>query len=171
MAGVSLQDIIKSDFYQEHSARAADWLGRRILDHCVAYERAFHRDSYDSHLEAAFALWFYMMQTGPDVPWSLHLEAQAEVTVNGRDYRLDFAVWQTDEHLPNGQAMLPLAIELDGHDFHERTKSQVERRNRRDRDLMANGWRVIHFAGSEFHRDPAGCIREVCAAANVLMVR
>lgn len=49
-----------------------------------------------------------------------------------------------------------VAIELDGHDFHERTKEQVARDRSRDRDLSARGWRVARWTGSELHRLSAG---------------
>ncbi len=58
-------------------------------------------------------------------------------------------------------AVPQIAVEIDGHDFHERTKGQVEDRNRRDRDLQAAGWKVFHFSGAEVYRSPEKCVREV----------
>lgn len=69
-------------------------------------------------------------------------------------YRLDFAI--VDKLI---------AIEVDGHDFHERTKEQAQRDKKRDRDLQALGWRVMRFTGSEVFRDAAACAREVQALA------
>ena len=54
-----------------------------------------------------------------------------------------------------------IAVELDGHDFHEKTKAQVAYRNRRDRDLQSAGWTIFHFSGSELFREPCNCVREV----------
>jgi very-short-patch-repair endonuclease len=71
-------------------------------------------------------------------------------------YRLYFAVTG-----PNG---LRVAVECDGHDFHERTKEQAERDRRRDRDLQTEGWRVLRFTGSEIHRSAAGCAAQVADA-------
>lgn len=50
-------------------------------------------------------------------------------------------------------------------DYHERTRAQVRHRDRRDRDLQAAGWRLMHFSGSEFHRNPAKCVDEVWSAS------
>lgn len=65
-------------------------------------------------------------------------------------YRLDFAA-----------VGMKLAIECDGHEFHERTKEQARRDKSRDRALTAAGWRVLRFTGSEVWADPARCAREV----------
>jgi hypothetical protein len=54
-----------------------------------------------------------------------------------------------------------IAIELDGHEFHEKTKEQVTARNARDRALLADGWTVLRFSGSEFYGNPLACIRQV----------
>lgn len=54
-----------------------------------------------------------------------------------------------------------LAIECDGHDFHEKTKAQVVKRNQRDMSLKKSGIDVIHFSGSQIYSDPFGCAREL----------
>lgn len=58
-----------------------------------------------------------------------------------------------------------IAVEIDGHDFHERTKDQVTYRNRRDRDLQAAGWHVLHFSGGEVVTRPDRCVAEALRAA------
>lgn len=60
-------------------------------------------------------------------------------------YRLDFAL------IAEGGAFV--VVECDGHDFHERTKEQVARDKARDRAMVANGWTVLRYAGSEIHKD------------------
>lgn len=46
-----------------------------------------------------------------------------------------------------------IAIECDGHDFHERTKDQAARDKGRDRALSAFGLRLLRFTGSEIYRN------------------
>lgn len=75
---------------------------------------------------------------------------QAGVTVRAAtgtscDYRLDAAVFLAGTRI---------AVEVDGHDFHERTKEQAQRDKERDRNLTAAGWHPIRFTGSEVYRDP-----------------
>ncbi len=80
------------------------------------------------------------------------LYQQHEVTVEGSNYRLDFAV------IAPG---LNLAIECDGHDFHERTKEQAANDKSRDRAFTRAGWAPLRFTGSEIHRNADGCALEV----------
>lgn len=54
-----------------------------------------------------------------------------------------------------------LAIECDGHDFHEKTKAQAIRDKSRDRTLLINGIPSMRFTGSEIWKDPFACVSEV----------
>jgi hypothetical protein len=54
-----------------------------------------------------------------------------------------------------------VAVEIDGHDFHEKTKEQVTRDKRRERRLVALGYQVMRFSGSEIFHDASGCADEV----------
>jgi very-short-patch-repair endonuclease len=54
-----------------------------------------------------------------------------------------------------------LAVECDGHDFHERTKEQARKDRSRDRRLQELGYTVYRFTGSEIHRDPIKCAETV----------
>lgn len=57
-----------------------------------------------------------------------------------------------------------LAVECDGHDFHEKTKEQVMRDKRRDRFFLSRGVLVLRFSGTEIFNDPRACGDEVSAA-------
>lgn len=74
-------------------------------------------------------------------------------------YRLDFAVafWGYG-------TFARVAVECDGHDFHERTKEQAAHDKQRDRRLAAAGWPVLRFAGSEIAANALSCAAEVNAA-------
>jgi hypothetical protein len=60
-------------------------------------------------------------------------------------YRVDFLV---------AAYGVSIAVECDGHDFHEKTKEQAARDKRRDRDVQMMGHLVMRFTGSEIYRDP-----------------
>ena len=68
-------------------------------------------------------------------------------------YRLDF-VFEDDA------GEVRLCIELDGHDFHDRTPEQAERDRARDRRLLREGWTTVRYTGREVVRDPMRCARE-----------
>lgn len=75
-------------------------------------------------------------------------------------YRLDFGiVVRGVDKSVRGR----IAVECDGHDFHERTKEQAKRDRKRDRDLQAAGWRVLRFTGSEIYQDSRACAGSVWA--------
>ncbi|MFC5587581.1 endonuclease domain-containing protein [Sporosarcina soli] len=85
------------------------------------------------------------------------LEAQREIRVNERRYRVDIFIVVENY---DGDSFA-FAIECDGHDFHQKTKEQVARDKKRERDLMSAGCRVIRFTGSEIVDNPDGCATEV----------
>lgn len=68
----------------------------------------------------------------------------------------------------NGLGPWKLAIEADGHEFHERTKQQAAADRERDRRLVRCGYTIIRFTGSEIHADPCGCAHEIIRTANCL---
>ncbi len=53
-----------------------------------------------------------------------------------------------------------VVIEVDGHDYHERTKEQARRDRSRDRQMMMHGWVPLRFTGSEIYRDASACAVE-----------
>lgn len=118
---------------------------------CAAYRKAteplgavFQGDDYWSALLAVL-----VVNGAADTPI---VTAQQRVSIADRDMRIDF-VFVGNE---GGCA----AVELDGHDFHERTKEQAARDKSRDRLLTAAGWRVLRFTGSEVYANPHECVRE-----------
>lgn len=132
----------------------------------VAYGRL------ESPLEAAFLIWWKVVGESQQYPFDIHPQVDIDLPGDVR-FRADFELvpTQTTPHFIQqctalGLSVPRFAIELDGHDFHERTKEQVEIRNRRDRLLQDANWRVIHFSGSEFHRDPFACIEAAFKSAH-----
>ena len=86
-------------------------------------------------------------------------EEQAEVEANGNKYRLDFLY--EEDYMDNVDNPLHLAIECDGHEFHEKTKEQVEKRNKRDMDLKLAGYDILHYSGSQIYKNPIKCALEI----------
>lgn len=52
-------------------------------------------------------------------------------------------------------------IECDGHEFHQKTKQQVEKDNIRMREMQKQGIVVIRFSGTEIYKNPYKCAYEV----------
>jgi hypothetical protein len=79
------------------------------------------------------------------------------VDLDGQRYRIDIAI----RFAPlDGRPGVYVAIECDGHDFHERTKEQASRDKARDRAFQAHGWIVARFTGSDIWRDAHSCAAE-----------
>lgn len=54
-----------------------------------------------------------------------------------------------------------VAIECDGHDFHEKTKQQAAYDKSRDRELAAIGMTTLRCTGSEIHHSAERCVADV----------
>jgi hypothetical protein len=53
-----------------------------------------------------------------------------------------------------------LGVEIDSHEWHERTKQQAQYDKERERFLISNGWKILRFTGSEVYNNPAKCVEE-----------
>lgn len=150
----------EDDFFQEHEGKARAWALEAIADRLNRGAIHASRRLVDSPLEAAFAVWFdhvARVVSGGD----MYLLEQHEVIANGNNYRLDFIVVHFGHE---GHEHTKIAVELDGHAFHEKTLEQVTRRNQRDRDLQLAGWRVMHYSFSEFVKQPLHAAIDVYGA-------
>jgi very-short-patch-repair endonuclease len=58
-------------------------------------------------------------------------------------YIVDFLVRSDDVNI---------VIECDGHNFHEKTKQQVEHDKKRDRYMQTKGYKILRYSGSEIYR-------------------
>lgn len=53
-----------------------------------------------------------------------------------------------------------IAIEINGHEWHEKTKEQASRDKERARYLLKNGYNLIEYTGSEIYTKPDECAKE-----------
>ena len=95
-------------------------------------------------------------------------ESQKEIITAGCRYYADFHFCVPCVSKTTGSAHV--LVECDGHDFHERTKNQVEYGNNRDFNLKNAGYEVIHFSGSQIYKDPFSCAEKVLMYLNNIMV-
>lgn len=86
-----------------------------------------------------------------------HLTVGHEVHVG--KYRCDFLLEMQDSC--ESPELKYLAIECDGHDYHERTKEQASHDKARDRFFLEQGLDVMRFTGSELHRNARACTDQV----------
>ena len=84
------------------------------------------------------------------------LYPQEKIEVINHSYIADF-LFDTSYVKAMFDHEFKLVIECDGHEFHEKTKEQVEKRNLRDMDLKMAGYDILHFSGSQIYQDPIKC--------------
>jgi hypothetical protein len=163
---------MNGEFVRRHANSAGRYIGEMIAENLWGDLLVFQGLCH-SPIEAIFLMnWIAheraMLAHNGEIPsradWML--VPQFEVVVEARSYRLDFAVVHRDHErtaglAKTGYSMPKICIELDGHEFHERTKEQVSARNERDRALQASGWRVFHYSGAEVNAKPMQCAVEV----------
>jgi len=82
------------------------------------------------------------------------------VVIDGLAYLADFCVlfgaYPSDRDGENAYHGL-LAVEVDGHEFHERTKEQAAKDRSRDLAMLAAGVLVARFTGAQVYADAEGC--------------
>lgn len=151
----------------EHMLWAASIVGRDAAETFTDSTARRIQDLYfDSPLEVMFWIWWEAIK--PRYQWTQEefpLVDHNTVIVDGETFVLDFAVTASPSYTEylrtHGHTWPSIAVEVDGHAFHERTLEQVALRDRRDRLLQRAGWKVFHFSYSEFTREPETCVEEV----------
>jgi very-short-patch-repair endonuclease len=103
-----------------------------------------------SPLESAFLVGLFASHNAwPELLNPKFLETQYEIGT----YRLDFALFPKNNS--------KIAIELDGHTYHERTEDQAVHDRARDRFLQENGWSTLRFHRKEIEENLDRCIDQV----------
>lgn len=157
---MTYDELIRTDLIQakwpdveRHVAEAfAGYVSREFQHRCRIHP-------IGSPIEMLFWFWWQALEWARDVPpFGCWLLPQHEVAIGARTYRVDFKACPSQIYERQikelGLPVPNIAIELDGHEWHERTKEQVIERNQRDRELQTVGWMVYHCSGSELVRDP-----------------
>ncbi len=93
--------------------------------------------------------------------WDIHLATQLQFG----PYRPDFLVGPAPHELAHDDHEWLLAVEVDGHDYHERTKAQASHDRSRDRWFAARRVICLRFTGQEVYRDAEACALEVLELA------
>lgn len=172
------QEIAGSPLLREHRSMAAEHLRyicsavrqehetetdqREFLDAIPQQLNGLSFSGLDSVAEAVFLTWWqaisYWYTKAP-----LRAVPQHSACIGGTIYRIDFSIE------PSGLfagSWRPIAVEIDGHAFHERTREQVNYRNARDRALQDAGWLVLHFSFEELVTNPGIVVDEVFTVAS-----
>ena len=150
---VRAQLVKAAAHYGSRYAREFDW----------AVSCDLYLPQFESPLEAIFYVWWRALTATHDLfdlaPAPLALVLQRNVEIDGQRFRLDFVIEPTNPDLKKEFGLV--AVEVDGHAFHERTPEQVAVRDSRDRLLQGAGWVVLHTSWRELTSNPLEIVSEV----------
>ena len=106
----------------------------------------------------------YKMYSGktPIVEAVFKIEADSDYDINGfkPDFIITKEVYETSS-FDNLHYDINCAIEIDGHEWHEKTKEQASRDKQKDREYLKNGFVPIRFTGSDVYHDANSCVKDV----------
>ena len=133
-----------------------DWFKRRLAKEFeLEFMRQINTNTISSPIEQIFLLeWKF---AGLDKKMEVQLLSHEPISTDVGSYAVDFLVVPNDPTLQK----VKIAIELDGHEFHEKTQQQVRKDKIRERAIVQQGVTVLRFSGSEIVRDGRGCVEEV----------
>lgn len=118
------------------------------------------QDELESPIEAILRVALEKKLLEYNLIW--YIESQTEIECkNGNVYRADFTIWYDEIVNREMEEDFALVIECDGHEFHQKTKKQVEKDNKREYDLKMNGWEILRFSGSEIYNNPMECADKI----------
>lgn len=158
--GISLDEtrpapVLKQDVAERLAklkTRLADAFERNVLNTITVH-------GISSPIEQIFLMEWRFSRV--EERFRLKLQPQQSIRTEDGVFNLDFCVTPIDDP----KTRFSVAIELDGHEFHEKTPEQVREDKRRERAIIRagvpNGLVVLRFSGSEIVRDCAACVREI----------
>jgi len=141
---------------QKNIVNRFEWLKKKIAqEYELDVKKTININNVVSPIEHIFIMeWKYI---GLEKRFKVELIPQKRVETSNGTYYLDFLIRPKDKRIPK----FKIAIELDGHNFHEKTKQQVVKDKKRERQIISKGYTVLRFAGSEIYNNPRACINEV----------
>jgi len=133
-------------------------------------------EAIESPIEQLFYIEWLFIQFVDSEYRHLYLWPQYQRKEETGKYRLDFMVdfvpeaFEESRGRQEDEIIFPikppkLGIEIDSHIWHEKTKKQVQYHKERERFLIAHGWKLLRFTGSEVYENPARCVGETLKIA------
>lgn len=108
---------------------------------------------------------FIDLEPDPRWPYGVTINPQENIG----SYRVDFMLTRvlSPKRFHGPKEFAPVVIELDGHDFHDKDKRQRSYEKARDRYLVRQGYRILHFTGSDVVADPFKVAHEALSLLDI----
>lgn len=138
------------------ATKRLEWFKKRVAkDFEVNILSAISSGRIQSPVEQFFLMeWEYL---GMSKRYEIKLVPQAIVRTKSGRFSVDFAITP----LGSRRGHAAVAIEIDGHNFHEKNREQVRADKQRERAIVSSGVTVLRFSGSEVVRNSRRCVEEV----------
>ena len=81
---------------------------------------------------------------------------QMEIDTGNKKYYVDL-YFVIESWLEN----VGVVVECDGHEFHHKTKKQVEHDNEREYEIKKCGYDILRISGSQIYNDPFKCANDI----------
>lgn len=81
---------------------------------------------------------------------------QFQIETESKRYYADL-YFEIESYIDN----VGVVVECDGHEFHQKTKKQVEHDNEREYEIKKCGYDVLRFSGSQIYNDPFKCANDI----------
>jgi len=161
------------DFLSEKSKEIASEFYEWTITELKMYATEFEHPMLSPIEQLFFIEWFsrdYRVHTKEENRFGLTPQFQDEST--GKyiiDFKISFIdyIINTDLQYKFSEKALmqieepKLGVELDSHQWHEKTKEQAQRDKERERFLIKNGWKLLRFTGREVYKNPEKCLNEL----------
>jgi very-short-patch-repair endonuclease len=136
-------------------ANRLEWMKRRVArDYERSVKETINLHRIISPIEQIFLMeWKY---SKAEERFNVKIIPREKINTTGGTFEIDFLIKSSDD-----QTKLKLAIELDGHEFHEKTKEQVIKDKRKERAIISSGFPILRFSGAEIVRNVRACIEEI----------
>lgn len=136
-------------------AHRLKWYKRKIAqDFERDVKSSINLHSVTSPIEQIFLMEWKL--TKMDDRFGVKIEPQKPIITPKGTYQVDFLIRYSKKGTD-----VKVAIECDGHDFHEKTKLQVVRDKSRERAIVSSGITVLRFSGSEIFNNARRHVQEV----------
>jgi very-short-patch-repair endonuclease len=155
-----IEEMKPQDIINKLSDKEAELINVELSDYEYGIMSAIM--NCESPIERLLAVGMYSVGLGcldnfyPDIVIG-GIDAQVPIEANDIMYRVDFHISTLFKY----EIIHSFIVECDGHDFHEKTKQQAQRDKQRERNLIAAGYTVIRFTGSEIYNNPYKCAKEI----------
>ena len=145
-----MEEAKRFPWFTDPKASAIERVMGAALWNCVASYNFIAGINYRAHTARFFPETNLNFDDLRNQKFGQKLSVWSQVKID--QYRADFVFNFSKDDLTEW-----VAIECDGHDFHDKTKEQAAKDRARDRHFQTKGLAIFRYTGSEIWKNASGC--------------